>query len=278
MQWHPKITIITATFNSGKTLETTIKSISSQTYTNIEYIIIDGESKDGTIDIIDRYEALGVITTWISEKDTGIYNAFNKGLSLSTGDYVVFLGSDDFLFDKFVIEKVVSELRHDTDVYSGLIMCVNEKTGLEYVYDNYFARRGKDVYQMVPHPALFVRTALAKEIRFDESYKIAADLKMFLTLYHKMKLNFIFSDRVVSYFSLSGVSSNNDAADELNRIYSELGIDYRVVHTYRNAIIKFIKKGIIKVMNDSLYKLYCLKIKKYKVHKCSNDFCRWCRR
>ena len=101
---NPKISIITAVFNNKNFIEDCIKSVLSQTYNNIEYIIIDGESTDGTLDIINKYKDR--IATIISEKDDGLFFAFNKGIKLATGEIVGFLHSDDLFIDKYAVEKI----------------------------------------------------------------------------------------------------------------------------------------------------------------------------
>lgn len=112
-----KISIITATHNRADTLSDTIKSILSQTYKNIEYIIIDGDSSDATIDIIRRWEPLfdGRIR-YISEPDNGIYDAMNKGISLATGDIVGILNSDDFYTSNNILERVIHEFTEDNRI------------------------------------------------------------------------------------------------------------------------------------------------------------------
>ena len=104
-----KISIITVVWNNKETIKDAIDSVLSQTYKNIEYIIVDGASSDGTVDIIKGYG--DKITKFISEPDKGLYDAMNKGLSLATGDIVGILNSDDFYIDEFVIEKVVNEFK-----------------------------------------------------------------------------------------------------------------------------------------------------------------------
>ena len=99
-----KISIITVSYNAAKTIEQTISSVVNQTYQDIEYIIIDGGSTDGTMDIIRKYEDR--IAYWISEPDKGIYDAMNKGIDVATGDYVYFLGADDRLVDANIIDKI----------------------------------------------------------------------------------------------------------------------------------------------------------------------------
>ena len=105
---NPKITEVTVCFNAAKTLEKTIQSVSSQMYDNIEFIIIDGASTDGTLAIIKKYDTK--ITLWVSEPDNGIYDAMNKGLKLATGDFLIFMGADDVFVTNEVIEKVVSKI------------------------------------------------------------------------------------------------------------------------------------------------------------------------
>lgn len=120
----PVISIITVVYNGEKLLEPTIKSVISQSYPNIEYIIVDGCSKDRTLDIVRSYEKH--ISKWISEKDKGIYDAMNKGLSLATGDYVLFMNAGDVLYASDTIEKVFASAR-GADVYYGETEIVNEE-------------------------------------------------------------------------------------------------------------------------------------------------------
>jgi len=110
-----KLSIITVTYNSEKYLEQTIQSIANQTYRNKEYIIIDGGSTDGTLNIIKKYE--NKISYWISESDNGIADAMNKGLKVAAGDYVLFIHSDDYLIDPTVLEKSVTYIDDKFDIY-----------------------------------------------------------------------------------------------------------------------------------------------------------------
>ena len=115
-QFSPKISIITVVFNGVETLETTIKSVINQSYKNIEYIIIDGNSKDGTIDIVKKYNHS--ITQWISEPDNGIYDAMNKGLNISNGDYIWFMNSGDEIANNNTIQDIISS-NPISDIYYG---------------------------------------------------------------------------------------------------------------------------------------------------------------
>ena len=112
----PKITIVTVVYNRFTTIEQTISSVVNQTYPNLEYIVIDGGSTDGTVEVIKKYEK--DIAYWVSEKDGGIYDAMNKGVRAATGDYIEFIGSDDCLCTYDIVGKVAEELDDETDILS----------------------------------------------------------------------------------------------------------------------------------------------------------------
>ena len=116
MQKLPKVSIITVTYNAEKYLEATIQSVLEQTYSNIEYLIIDGQSKDKTLEIIKKYE--NQITTWISQPDKGLYDAMNKGIALATGDYLWFMNAGDEIFAKNTLEKIFAREK-EGDIYYG---------------------------------------------------------------------------------------------------------------------------------------------------------------
>lgn len=120
-----EISIITVCFNSEKTIEDTIKSVCCQTYKNIEYIIIDGGSTDRTCDIINSY--ISQISIFVSEPDNGIYDAMNKGLDMATGDYLLFLGSDDHLMSSNIIERVMARINNTTDIFLWRCIAPNKK-------------------------------------------------------------------------------------------------------------------------------------------------------
>ncbi len=127
-----KISVIIATFNSGRTLRQTLDSIRYQTYKNVETIIIDGLSSDNTLEIINEYS--DVVTKCISEKDSGIYEAFNKGINLATGDYIGFIGSDDCYIDYSVFDNIIKDLSVDIDMISYPIVCIDEYYKNEYIF------------------------------------------------------------------------------------------------------------------------------------------------
>ena len=154
-----KISIVTITYNSGKTLKCAIDSVLTQTYKNIEYIIVDGKSSDNTVAIINSYG--NKISKFVSEEDDGIYDAMNKGLRLASGDIVGILNSDDVYFDNRVIENVIKEFEEkDVDsVYADLVFVKpkNLDKAVRYYDSSHFSPQ-KFAYGLMPaHPTFFVK-------------------------------------------------------------------------------------------------------------------------
>lgn len=202
---NPLISIITVSFNSVKTIEETIKSVIAQTYPKIEYIIIDGGSNDGTIDIIKKYE--NRISYWISEPDKGIYNAMNKGIIKSSGDYILFINSDDQLYASNTIDSCIRYIDDSVDVlYGDLVFNYINKQVIrrsESTLENF------NKYMPLFHPATIVKKVLLDQYKFDEKYRIAADYKLLYTLY-KAKYSFKKIDVIVAVFNaVDGVSNTN---------------------------------------------------------------------
>lgn len=176
-----KVSIITVCFNSESTIEDTLKSIQSQTYPNIEYIVIDGLSKDRTNVIVERYS--DIVSIHVSEKDSGLYDAMNKGISLASGDIVGILNSDDILADELVIEKIVfgfDDVSVDA-VYSDLIYVsernLNKPTRL--YSSKVFSKRMIKFGIMLPHPTFYVRKRCYEEFGlYKSTYRVAADFEL----------------------------------------------------------------------------------------------------
>jgi glycosyltransferase len=183
-----KISIITATFNSAATIEDTIKSVLDQTYPNIEYIIIDGGSTDGTLDIVDKYK--NKIAKIVSEKDNGIFDAFNKGIKLATGDIVGILNSDDFYAYDSVIQDVVEKFSASSadTVYGDLeyVDSVDTSKVLRHWKAGEYKRSKFKAGWMPPHPTFFVKKSLYDEYGgFNTWMKISNDYELVLRLLYK---------------------------------------------------------------------------------------------
>lgn len=178
----PKISVITIVKNGRQFIEQTIKSILTQSYDNLEYIVVDGGSTDGTIDIIKSYEVK--ITKWISEPDEGIADAFNKGLSLSIGDYILFMNADDALADSEVLSAVAQKIIDNNypELVYGDYDILNRDTGeVTYRGTVQFSPAEIQYGQVLPHPCLFTRrTYFDKYGVFDTRFKIAMDYEWLL--------------------------------------------------------------------------------------------------
>ncbi len=206
-----KVSVITACFNSEKTIEDTILSVLNQTYKNIEYIIIDGASADRTLEIIQKYR--DKIACVVSEKDKGIYDAMNKGIKRSSGDIIALLNSDDFYKDEFVVEKVVREFeRKNCDsVYADLVFvkpdCL-EKV-VRYYESGEFSPKTL-LYGVVPaHPTLFVKKAIYERYGlYKTDYKISADFEMIIRLFVVQKISFSYLKEVLVIMRTGGVSAS----------------------------------------------------------------------
>ena len=188
-----KISVITATFNSGKTLRDTIESVLRQTYRDIEYIIVDGASRDDTLDIIREYEPrFGGRMRWISEPDRGIYDAMNKGIGMATGAVVGLLNSDDFYTDECVLERVAAEIM-DVDAVYGDIHYVDDGDLTKCVryYSSKGFRRWKMRMGFMPaHPSFYCRrTVYTRFGLFDTDFRVAADFEQLLRLIYLNRIH-----------------------------------------------------------------------------------------
>jgi len=197
----PLITIVTVSYNAVHDIERTIQSVTAQTYQNIEYIIIDGASTDGTVDIIKKYES--EISHWISEPDEGIYFAMNKAIKILNGKWVNFMNAGDTFVDENVIKKMVKETASNADIYYGARYIQNgKKKNLEKTASL------DDFYYNMPfgHQATFIRKSILKKYQFDQSYQLSSDYDFFIKCYQD---KYIFQDLgfPVCVFQAGGLST-----------------------------------------------------------------------
>lgn len=191
-----KVSIVTASYNSGKTIEDTIKSVLAQTYSDIEYIIVDGGSADNTVDIIKQYEPVfGNRLVWRSERDKGIYDGMNKGIALATGDVVGILNSDDYFTADNIIEKVVEAMSDATvDAVFGDVHYIHsdrpDKCVRYYssaMFKPFWLRFGF----MPAHPSLYVRRSVYQRIGlYKMTYKIGSDFEMSVRMFKKHRIRY----------------------------------------------------------------------------------------
>lgn len=205
-----KISIITITYNSSSTLAETINSVINQSYKNIEYIIIDGGSSDNTIPIIKSYE--NKITTFISEKDNGIYDALNKGILLATGDVIGILHSDDFYTNTNVIQNVVNKLEQTNAdaLYADLFYVDKNNTSKihrKWKSGNYSLEKFLNGW-MPPHPTFFVKkTIYEKYGSFNLSLNSSADYELMLRFIYKEKIKVAYLPEFIIKMRLGGKSN-----------------------------------------------------------------------
>ena len=202
----PKISIITVVFNGEFVLERTIKSVLAQSYKNIEYILIDGLSTDGTSEIIDRYKSN--ISILVSEKDNGIYDAMNKGLEKATGDYVLFLNAGDEFYDTAVLSKVFDNSTN-ADVYYGSAMVVdelgNELGERRLTPPEKLTWTSFKLGMCVSHQSFIARRSLCKP--YDLRYQISSDIDWVITILKKSH-SIQNTKLIVSKFLVGGASSS----------------------------------------------------------------------
>ncbi len=214
---NPRLSIITIAWNSEKTIARTLESVVAQNCDPklIEHWVIDGGSKDATIDLVKNFPH----AKWISEADKGISDAFSKGVRRATGDWILFLNSDDRLADDNVLQEVLSELRDDADIAYGRVVIADRDTD-QPVMTIGNERAWKYLWQRmtVPHPATFTRrTYFEKYGDFDPSFKIAMDYEMHLRGYGQSRYHYF--PRVVTTMSTGGVSDTSRGKKEALECY-----------------------------------------------------------
>lgn len=221
----PLITVVTIVLNGVAFLEKTIQSVISQNYENIEYIIIDGGSTDGTIDIIKKYE--NKITHWISEPDTGIYDALNKGVGLTSGDWINFMTGGDKFYSNEVIHKIFDNQAHDTDIIYG-DMQLDRKGVLQ-------TKKAKSLNVLWKKVAfctqsVFVSAQYCKQHKFSLQYSIAGDFDFFHSafFYHHAKFEYV--ETIIAVFLHGGASNIAGEARKQN---------FKVINSYDGYHIKF---------------------------------------
>jgi glycosyltransferase involved in cell wall biosynthesis len=197
-----KVTIITVVYNAVNTIEDTIKSVINQTYKNIEYIIVDGGSTDGTLEIIEKYRSR--IDSFISEPDKGIGDGFNKGISMASGEWIGMINADDW-YATDAVDNIMHGVSKDDYVCCGNIRLIGGN-GAERDKKSKVSWLNFGMYIM--HPSCFVRNCVYRQVgKYDISLKIAMDFDMFLRIkgygYH---IRYV--DMMVAYMRMGGVSNN----------------------------------------------------------------------
>ncbi len=241
------VSIITVSYNSRGTISDTIKSILGQTYKNIEYIIVDGSSIDGTIDLVNSFGKS--ISKFISEPDNGIYDAINKGIKLATGDIVGILNSDDFFCDNNIIERLVGSFReHEIGAVYGDVQFVDpiKTSKIVRYYSSKFFNTGKFKFGFMPaHPSFYVKRELFKKLGYYKTdYKIAADFELLIRFLYNNQIKYKYIEMPFVSMRTGGVSNKS----------------IRSVYTLNKEIARACKENEIKTNFIYIYSKYFIKV------------------
>jgi len=234
---NPLITVVTVVYNGKESIEETILSVINQTYKNIEYIIIDGASTDGTVDIIKKYD--NRITYWVSEPDKCIYEAKNKGIEKATGDWINFMNVGDTFVSDDTVNQISNYLKEDLNiVYGDCLLKYNDQSESIYKKSNNF---GKVIYH-IPfcHQSAFVKTSLMKEFKFELTYTCTGDYNFFFNVYKCKKNNALRVPIPVSLYDMHGVSNSLTALKEYYQI-SRRHASNRLIPLYHYIRLSFAK-------------------------------------
>ena len=242
-----RVSIITTSFNSGPTIRSTIESVLGQTYADIEYIVVDGNSKDDTVDIVREFEPrFGGRMRWVSEPDKGIYDAMNKGVAMATGDVVGFLNSDDFFTSPLVVEKLVRAMRkHGADAVYGDIHFVDPSDlgKCTRYYSSKFFRRRLMLFGFMPaHPSFYCRKEVFDRLgTFDTSFRVAADFELLLRFIYlgRIKTHYVHLDCV----TMRSGGASTSGWESHRRIFSDHMRAYRKNGVRTNALLDIARYG-----------------------------------
>ncbi len=207
-----RISLITATFNSANTLKDTFESINRQRYMNLEYLVIDGKSTDKTAFLVGQYEKM--ISIFVSEKDKGIYHAFNKGLSMACGDIIGFLNSDDIYAYDCVLRDVANLFKDQSiDAVYGDLQYVDNKNTNRILRNWKAGEYKKDTFRqgwMPPHPTLFIRKDIYDKLGYyNTNFVSAADYELMLRFIHKHNIRLAYLPKVLVKMREGGISNHN---------------------------------------------------------------------
>ena len=235
-----KITIATVVFNASELIKETVSSVINQTYENIEYIIIDGNSTDGTAEFINRI--INTVDIFLSEKDKGIYDAMNKALNLATGDFLLFMNAGDSFVSEDTVEEFVRKISCRNSVYYGDAIYQNKLTG-ESKYRGIKFNKYKLARTNICHQTIFYPLKAYKDNKYDLKYKLFADWALNMKLFKNF--NFIYINQPIAYYESTGISAVskdlNFEQDQKKLILKHLGFDtiiFLILNKIKNIIFR----------------------------------------
>lgn len=243
-----KLSIITINYNNKNGLIKTFESINNQTWSDFEYIVIDGGSTDGGKDLIEKNSK---VNYWVSEKDSGVYNAMNKGIRKASGDYIIFMNSGDFFYDDTVLEKVQQRLTSDIDILYGDSVYFNDagyrrvEVPPKKLTFSFFYSGG------INHQAVFIKRKLFHDYFFyNEEYKICADWEFFIVAICLYNSTYKHLEETICYYDFSGISAD---PENLSIYHSEREITLNKYFSAFLEDLKFSQEARIKRIQQVMY-------------------------
>lgn len=232
-----KISVITINYNEKEGLRKTIQSVVGQTYADIEYIVIDGGSTDGSKELIETHQ--DKIHYWISEPDSGIYNAMNKGIRAATGDYLLFMNSGDCFLEPDTVSKAEKLMVDDYGIYYGDLIYFNKrkKKYEDWVFPNKLSL-GFFIENSLPHQGSFIKRSLFESISmYNENLKIASDWEFFIVAICIEKVSYKHIGIVISEYDFTGISSDpknyqlvaSEKKITFDKYFSMMIDDYKII-------------------------------------------------
>ena len=251
----PFISVVTVSYNAVATIEETILSVLNQTYRNVEYIIIDGGSTDGTVDVIKKYADR--LAYWVSEPDKGIYDAMNKGIAIATGDYINFMNAGDRFYNRNVLSEFIPKINSDSVVIYGDVLLAFKKSACVSIPLSASQLAERMVFC---HQSAFTKTAFHKQHPFITTFRSAGDYKFFYDAFFVYHTKFQYVHTIVSVFDNTiGMSKDNYFVsykeqliirNEQDSLYKRCRIVYNHFKLYINNLLparirKLIRKNTI---------------------------------
>lgn len=246
-----KISLITAVYNNYETIQQTLDSVLSQSYPAVEYIIVDGGSTDGTLEILNLYKAK--FSIFISEPDNGIYDALNKGIHFSTGDIIGFLHADDLFENNSVLEKIADAFEAvDVDAVYGDLVYVRRNDSSKIVRfwrSSIFTSQSLLKGWMPPHPTLYLKRAAYQRLGvFNTAYRIAADYDLILRFFGAGKISSTYIPEVFVRMRIGGISNKS-----IGTIFRKSIEDFRILRSNQlGGIFTLAKKNLLKIIQFRL--------------------------
>jgi glycosyltransferase involved in cell wall biosynthesis len=215
----PKVSIITSTYNAAATLEKCLDSILSQSRTDWEYLVIDGGSTDGTRELLKKYEHS--IDYWLIEADEGVYDALNKGIALARGEWIYFIGADDYLIDPDVLQRVFAQEPRGLMIYGNVYFSFHGN-----VYSGKFSRL-KLITRNICHQAIFYNKRLFEMFGcFDKRYRVLADWIFNLTCFFDRRVKPQYVDTIIAYYDGKGFSERNTDIKFMDEYFEIIRTNY----------------------------------------------------